>query len=119
MFLKLIRTPLLKNVLIDAKAEIIHMILSGIGNVIYSTVNACTSAKEMWIAIERLQQARNANPLALVAATQHYLDDTHYQALKPHKIHAPSTRQTLSTRSYATTRNKGKEIVKPITAPSE
>ncbi|GKF13536.1 hypothetical protein Tco_0054998 [Tanacetum coccineum] len=84
------------------------MILSGIGNVMYSTVDACTSAKEM-----------NANPLALVAATQHYLDDTHYQALKPHKIHAPSTRQTLSTRYYATTRNKGKEIVKPITAPYE
>ncbi|GJT92696.1 putative reverse transcriptase domain-containing protein [Tanacetum coccineum] len=62
--------------------------------------------------------ARNANPLVLVVATQQYLDD-HYQELKPHKTYAPSSKQTPSTRSYATTRNKGKEIVKPITPPSE
>nr|GEV40342.1 hypothetical protein [Tanacetum cinerariifolium] len=55
------RTPLPKNVLIGAEAEIIHMILSGIGNVIYSTVNACITAKEMWIAIERLQQGESLN----------------------------------------------------------
>nr|GEV49041.1 hypothetical protein [Tanacetum cinerariifolium] len=37
----------------DAEAEAIHMILSGIRDDIYSTVDACTTAKEMWIAIER------------------------------------------------------------------
>nr|GEU69415.1 hypothetical protein [Tanacetum cinerariifolium] len=31
----------------DAKAEAIHMILSGIGDDIYSTVDACTTAKVM------------------------------------------------------------------------
>ncbi|GJS16503.1 hypothetical protein Tco_0410975, partial [Tanacetum coccineum] len=41
---------------IDAEAEAIHMILSGIGDDIYSIVDACITAKEMWIAIERLQQ---------------------------------------------------------------
>ncbi|GKD04202.1 gag-pol polyprotein, partial [Tanacetum coccineum] len=38
--------------------------------------------------------ARNANPLALVAATQHYPDDTYYQAPKPQKpIHHPQDTQ--------------------------
>ncbi|GKD12888.1 hypothetical protein Tco_1197295 [Tanacetum coccineum] len=47
--------------LIDAKAEVVHMILNGIGNDIYSTVDACTNAKEMWIAIECLQQRESIN----------------------------------------------------------
>ncbi|GKD17940.1 hypothetical protein Tco_1207098, partial [Tanacetum coccineum] len=62
--------------------------------------------------------ARNANPLALVAATQQY-PDTHYQALKPHKPYTPSSKLTPSTRSHALTNNRGKEIAKPITPPSE
>ncbi|GJW07421.1 retrovirus-related pol polyprotein from transposon TNT 1-94 [Tanacetum coccineum] len=61
---------------------------------------------------------RNANPLALVAATQKY-PDTHYQASKPHKTYASSSKLTPSTKSHAPTRNKGKEIAKPITPPSE
>ncbi|GKE08526.1 hypothetical protein Tco_1412077 [Tanacetum coccineum] len=70
---------------------------------------------------------RNANPLALVAATQHYPYtyslDIYYQALKPQKTHASSSKQTTSTRSYATTKNKGKEIIvqfvnqRAVTAP--
>ncbi|GJT45907.1 hypothetical protein Tco_0954622 [Tanacetum coccineum] len=208
----------------EAEAEAIHMILSGIGDDIYSTIDACTTTKEMWIAIKVLQQgeslnkqdvktnifwefgkftsrdresiesyysrfykmmnemirnklevatmqvnvqflqqlepewskfvtvvkqtsdldtisyhklfnilkqyqdevndihveklARNANPLALVAATIQY-PDTHYQAPKPHKTYAPSSKQTPSTRSYDTIRNRGKKIAKPITPPSE
>ncbi|GJW68421.1 hypothetical protein Tco_0122845 [Tanacetum coccineum] len=62
--------------------------------------------------------ARNANPFILVAATQHYLDD-HHQASKPYQNQAPSSRQITLTRSHVTTKNKGKEIVKPITPPSE
>ncbi|GJV06076.1 hypothetical protein Tco_1343732 [Tanacetum coccineum] len=42
--------------LIDTKAEAVRMILNGIGNDIYSIVDACRNAKEMWIAIEHLQQ---------------------------------------------------------------
>nr|GEU66267.1 hypothetical protein [Tanacetum cinerariifolium] len=37
---------------IDAKAEAIHMNLSGIRDEIYSTVDACKTTKEMWTAIE-------------------------------------------------------------------
>ncbi|GKE42024.1 hypothetical protein Tco_1469308 [Tanacetum coccineum] len=61
---------------------------------------------------------KNANPLALVDAAQQYLDP-YYQAPKSHKSHAPSSKQSSSTRSHASTKYKGKEIAKPITPPSE
>ncbi|GJV41912.1 hypothetical protein Tco_1420352 [Tanacetum coccineum] len=142
--------------LTDAEAEVVQMILNGIGNDIYSTVDACPNAKEMCLAIEHLQQgestnihdvktklfwefaknmdnvsyhtlfdilnqhqnkaneikderiARNGNPLALVAATQHY-PDNYPQAPKPYKTQAQSSRQRTSTRSHDTTKKKGKE----------
>ncbi|GJV25105.1 integrase, catalytic region, zinc finger, CCHC-type containing protein [Tanacetum coccineum] len=62
--------------------------------------------------------AKNANPLALVAAAQPY-QDSYYQAPKSHKSYAPTSKASLPTRSHTTTRNKGKEIAKPITPPSE
>ncbi|GJZ56296.1 hypothetical protein Tco_0611489 [Tanacetum coccineum] len=62
--------------------------------------------------------AKNANPLALVAAAQPYLD-LYYQEPKSHKSYAPPSKQSSSTRSNATTKYKGKEIAKPITPPSE
>nr|GEW51412.1 hypothetical protein [Tanacetum cinerariifolium] len=57
--------------------------------------------------------ARNANPLALVAAAQQY-PDTYYQPPKSHKSYAPLPKQSSSTRSHLTTRHKGKKIAKPI-----
>ncbi|GKC96965.1 hypothetical protein Tco_1162407 [Tanacetum coccineum] len=171
-----------------SEKEAIFLLLTGIGDDIYSTVDACKTANEMWIAIERLQQgeslnvqdvktnllwefgkftsrdgesmesyysqfyklmneltrnnlqvttmqvnvqflqqlqpecqkkiARNANPLALVAAAEQY-PNTYYQAPQPHKSYAPQPKASPSTRSHATTKNKGKEIAKPITHPSE
>ncbi|GJU22111.1 hypothetical protein Tco_1155453 [Tanacetum coccineum] len=62
--------------------------------------------------------AKNANPLALVAAAQQYLDP-YYQAPKSHKSFAPPSKQASFTRSNASTKFKGKEIAKPITPPSE
>ncbi|GKA82826.1 hypothetical protein Tco_0789574 [Tanacetum coccineum] len=62
--------------------------------------------------------AKNANPLALITAAQQY-PDTYYQAPKSYKSHAPPSKQSSYTRSYATTRNKGKEIAKLITPLSE
>ncbi|GJY25093.1 hypothetical protein Tco_0399819 [Tanacetum coccineum] len=155
----------------DAEKEAIHLLLTRIGDEIYSTVDACKTAHDMWIAIERLQHGeslniqdvktkwsrfvtivkqtqeldtisyyklfdilkqyqkevneiraekitRNANPLALVAAAQQY-PDPYYQAPKPHKSYAPQAKTSLSIRSHATTRHKGKDIAKPITARSE
>ncbi|GKB52631.1 hypothetical protein Tco_0903384 [Tanacetum coccineum] len=62
--------------------------------------------------------AKNANPLALVAATQ---PNTYpyYQAPKYHKPYAPISKASLPTRSPATIRHKGKEMAKPITPPSK
>ncbi|GJZ04709.1 retrovirus-related pol polyprotein from transposon TNT 1-94 [Tanacetum coccineum] len=40
----------------EFEKEAIHLILTGIGDEIYSTVDACQTAQEMWEAIERLQQ---------------------------------------------------------------
>nr|GEZ09059.1 hypothetical protein [Tanacetum cinerariifolium] len=144
----------------ESEKEAIHLILTGIGDEIYSTVDACKTAQEMWEAIERLQQewlrfvtivkkqhkldevsyhklfdilkqyqkevnelrakqiTRNANPLALVATTQSN-QDPYYQTPKPHKPYAPASEASIPTRSHVTTRNKGKEIAKPITPPSE
>ncbi|GKB26776.1 reverse transcriptase domain-containing protein [Tanacetum coccineum] len=68
------------------------------------------------IHVERI--AKHANPLALVAAAQPY-QDPYYQAPKSYKSYAPTSKASLPTRSHATTRNKGKEIAKPITPPSE
>ncbi|GJT22145.1 retrovirus-related pol polyprotein from transposon TNT 1-94 [Tanacetum coccineum] len=82
-------------------AEAIHLLLTGIGDKIYSTVDACKTAHEMWEAIERLQQ------------------DPYYQAPKSHKSYAPTSKASPPTISHATTRHKGKEIAKPITPPSK
>ncbi|GJX41041.1 hypothetical protein Tco_0256031 [Tanacetum coccineum] len=45
---------------IDDEVEAIHLILTRIGDDIYSTFDACTT-KEMWIAIKRLQQGESLN----------------------------------------------------------
>ncbi|GJX36137.1 hypothetical protein Tco_0247694 [Tanacetum coccineum] len=45
----------------QSEKEAIHLILTGIGDEIYSTVDACQTAQEMWEAIERLQQGESLN----------------------------------------------------------
>ncbi|GJU80557.1 hypothetical protein Tco_1282922 [Tanacetum coccineum] len=50
-----------KRKLIDAEAKLVNMILTGIDNDIYSTVDACDNAKEMWTAIQRLKQGELIN----------------------------------------------------------
>nr|GEW64411.1 ribonuclease H-like domain-containing protein [Tanacetum cinerariifolium] len=46
---------------LNAKAEAVQIILTGIDNDIYSTVDACPNACEMWKAIERLKQGDSIN----------------------------------------------------------
>ncbi|GKA65711.1 hypothetical protein Tco_0765418 [Tanacetum coccineum] len=41
----------------ESKKEAIHLLLTGIGDEIYSSADACQTTQEMWEAIERLQQA--------------------------------------------------------------
>ncbi|GJX02054.1 hypothetical protein Tco_0185967 [Tanacetum coccineum] len=45
----------------QSKKEAIHFLLTRIGDKIYSIVDACKIAHDMWIAIERLQQGESLN----------------------------------------------------------
>nr|GFB04158.1 hypothetical protein [Tanacetum cinerariifolium] len=73
---------------LNAEAETVQIILTGIDNDIYSIVDACPNACEMWKAIERLKQVYHPQT-----------HPTHYN-------------QNSSTRSQlAATRNRGKVIV--------
>ncbi|GKB63603.1 retrovirus-related pol polyprotein from transposon TNT 1-94, partial [Tanacetum coccineum] len=45
----------------ESEKEAIHLILTGIGDEIYSTIDACNTTHEMWEAIERLQQGESLN----------------------------------------------------------
>ncbi|GJW32272.1 hypothetical protein Tco_0052304 [Tanacetum coccineum] len=45
----------------QSEKEAIHLLLTGIGDEIYSTIDAYKIAYEMWIAIERLQQDESLN----------------------------------------------------------
>ncbi|GKE72900.1 hypothetical protein Tco_1534941 [Tanacetum coccineum] len=49
--------------LLQAEAEVVHIILTRIDNDIYSTVHACLNAMEMWKSIERLKQGINVQDL--------------------------------------------------------
>nr|GEX19807.1 hypothetical protein [Tanacetum cinerariifolium] len=54
----------------ELKKEAIHFLLTGIGDEIYSTVDACKTAHKMWIAIERLQQGESLNIQDVVQQTR-------------------------------------------------
>ncbi|GJU44670.1 retrovirus-related pol polyprotein from transposon TNT 1-94 [Tanacetum coccineum] len=45
----------------QSEKEVIHLLLTGIGDEIYSTVDACKISHDIWIAIERLQQGESLN----------------------------------------------------------
>nr|GEZ16151.1 hypothetical protein [Tanacetum cinerariifolium] len=43
----------------EAEKEAIHLILTGIGDEMYSTVDACQTAQEMWEAIKKVTRSQN------------------------------------------------------------
>nr|GEW01586.1 hypothetical protein [Tanacetum cinerariifolium] len=121
----------------ESEKEAIHLLLTGIRDEIYSTVDACkiqqhkldkVSYHKLFDTLKQYQKevneiraeriSKNANPLALVAAAQQY-PYLYYQAPKSHKPYAPTSKQVTSTRSNASTKLKGKEIAKSITPLSE
>nr|GEY11530.1 hypothetical protein [Tanacetum cinerariifolium] len=63
----------------EAEKEAIHLILTGIGDEIYSTVDACQTAQEMWEAIERLQEEWSR--FMMIVKQQHKLDEVSYHKL--------------------------------------
>nr|GEX09481.1 hypothetical protein [Tanacetum cinerariifolium] len=62
-----------------AEKEAIHLILTGIGDIIYSTVDACQTTQEIWEAIERLQQEWSR--FVTIVKQQHKLDEVSYHKL--------------------------------------
>nr|GEW61986.1 reverse transcriptase domain-containing protein [Tanacetum cinerariifolium] len=63
----------------QAEKEAIHLILTGIRDEIYLTVNACQIAQEMWEAIERLKQ--ELSRFVTIVKQQHKLDEVSYYKL--------------------------------------
>ncbi|GJZ64921.1 retrovirus-related pol polyprotein from transposon TNT 1-94 [Tanacetum coccineum] len=105
----------------QSEKEAIHLLLTGTGDEIYSTVDACKTAHEIFVTIVKQQHE-------LDTVSYHKLFDVLKQYQKEvNKIRAeriaknanPLALQSSSTRSNASTRHKGKEIAKPITPPSE
>nr|GEZ16478.1 hypothetical protein [Tanacetum cinerariifolium] len=73
-----------------SEKEAIHMILTGFGDEIYSTIDACQTAQEMCEAIERLQQVnvqflQQLQPewsrFVTIVKQQHKLDEVSYHKL--------------------------------------
>ncbi|GKD76880.1 hypothetical protein Tco_1339501 [Tanacetum coccineum] len=86
---------------LNAKAEAVQIILIGIDNDIYSTVDACPNACEMWKAIERFYKMMNE-------LVRNQYDVTNHQV----NIHFLLQLQPEWQRSQqAATKNKGKAIV--------
>nr|GEX79991.1 integrase, catalytic region, zinc finger, CCHC-type, peptidase aspartic, catalytic [Tanacetum cinerariifolium] len=129
-----------------AEKEAIHLILTRIGDKIYSTVDACQTTQEMWEAIESLQQGESLKIQDVKTNlfwefgkfTSHDEEsmESNYTrfyklvnemiknnltvtTMQSHRSSAPSSKPSIPTRSHTTTRYKGKEIAKPITPPSK
>ncbi|GJS18395.1 putative reverse transcriptase domain, ribonuclease H-like domain protein [Tanacetum coccineum] len=153
-----------------SEKEAIFLLLTGIGDEIYSTVDACKTANEMWIAIERLQQGESLNVQDVktnlfwefgkftsrdgesmesyysrfyklmneltrnnLQVTTMQVNVQFLQQLQPEWsrfVTVVKQSKEIDTISYHTlfdilkqqsssTRHKGKEIVKPVTPPSE
>nr|GEY19847.1 hypothetical protein [Tanacetum cinerariifolium] len=72
----------------ESEKEVIHLILTGIGDEIYSIVDSYQTAQEMWEAIERLKQGESLNiqdpewsRFVTIVKQQHKLDDVSYHKL--------------------------------------
>nr|GEV77488.1 ribonuclease H-like domain-containing protein [Tanacetum cinerariifolium] len=126
-----------------AEKEAIHLIWTGIGDDIYSTVDACQTAQEIWEAIERLQLGESLNIQDVKTNlfwefrkfTSHYEETMESYYTRFYKLMNEMIRNNLTvttmqivytitkpsilSRSHTTTKHKGKEIAKPITPPSE
>ncbi|GJY41144.1 hypothetical protein Tco_0428414 [Tanacetum coccineum] len=64
---------------LNAKAEAFQIILTGIDNDIYSTVDAYPNACEMWKAIERLKQGKSINVQDLETNYIGSLENSHHE----------------------------------------
>ncbi|GKC15488.1 retrovirus-related pol polyprotein from transposon TNT 1-94, partial [Tanacetum coccineum] len=88
---------------LNAKAEAVQIILTGIDNDIYSTVDACPNACEMWKSIERLKQGESIN-------VQDLETNLYWEFGKFTSRDGESLQLYYSSSQPAATRNKGKTI---------
>ncbi|GJV33917.1 retrovirus-related pol polyprotein from transposon TNT 1-94 [Tanacetum coccineum] len=129
----------------ESKKEAIHLLLTGIGDEIYLTINAFKTAHEIWIAIEKLQQGESLNIQDVKTNlfwefgkfTSHDEESMESYYSRFYKMMNEMIRNNLTvatlqvnvqflqqlqpewSRSNASTKFKGKEIAKLITPPSE
>nr|GEV03471.1 retrovirus-related Pol polyprotein from transposon TNT 1-94 [Tanacetum cinerariifolium] len=112
-----------KQAYFKAEKEAIHLILTGIGDEIYSTVDVCQTAQEIWEAIERLQQGESLNIQDVKTnlfwkfgkSTSHDGETMESYYTIFYKLMNEMIRNNLTVATIY----KGKEIAKPITPPSE
>ncbi|GJX76686.1 hypothetical protein Tco_0323497 [Tanacetum coccineum] len=105
-----------------AEAEAVHIIITGISNDIYSIMDACANAKEMWITIEHLMQEwqRFVTIVNQGKNLKKVSYHTLFDILKQHQDEVNELRAKILARNanslaLAPIRIKGKEI---DTAPS-
>nr|GEX84615.1 hypothetical protein [Tanacetum cinerariifolium] len=89
---------------LNAEAEVVQIILTGIDNDIYSTVDACSNACKMWKAIERLKQGESIN-------VQDLETNLYWEFRKFTSQDGESLESYYLRSQQAATRNKGKAIV--------
>ncbi|GJT50311.1 retrovirus-related pol polyprotein from transposon TNT 1-94 [Tanacetum coccineum] len=89
---------------LDAEAEVVQIILTGIDSDIYSTVNSCPNACEIWKAIERLKQGESIN-------VQDLKTNLYWEFRKFTSRDGESLESYYSRSQQAATRNRGKAIV--------
>nr|GEZ58663.1 reverse transcriptase domain-containing protein [Tanacetum cinerariifolium] len=92
---------------LNAKAEAVQIILTGIDNDIYSTVDACPNACEMWKAIERFKQGESINVQDLKPICIGNLENSHPGMVN----HLNGITQEWQRSQQAATRNRDKAIV--------
>ncbi|GJX87345.1 hypothetical protein Tco_0339359 [Tanacetum coccineum] len=89
---------------LDVEAEAVQIILTGIDNDIYSTVDACPNACDMWKAIERLKQGESIN-------AQDLETNLYWEFGKFTSWDGESLESYYSRSQPATTRNRGKVYI--------
>nr|GEW86887.1 hypothetical protein [Tanacetum cinerariifolium] len=88
---------------LDGEDETVQIILTQIDNDIYTTVDACLNACEMWKAIQRLKQGESINVQDL--KTNLYWEFGKFTSRDGESL------ESYYSRQQAVNRNKGKEIV--------
>nr|GEY32621.1 hypothetical protein [Tanacetum cinerariifolium] len=89
----------------QAEKEAIHLILTGIEDEIYSTVDACQTAQEIWEAIERYKGKEIAKPITPPSETASKEDSDPEQAQKYFKKIYKPTNNNLRTSSNSMNKN--------------